>query len=106
MTKTVYISGPISKIKKKEAEANFLRAEDHLRSQGYFVINPFTCIIESDELPAKEKWNDCMRQAIKLVAEADEMYMLENWNMSQGCILERMLALQLDMPINYEGVNE
>jgi hypothetical protein len=106
MTKTVYISGPITKINREEAEANFLSAEDHLRAKGSFVINPISCIVEPEDLPIKEKWNDCMRQAIKLLVEADEIYMLDGWNMSQGCILERMIALQLDMPISYEGVNE
>lgn len=104
--KTVYISGAISNKPRDIVEAAFADAERRLRNKGYWTINPIDCIVEPEDVTLEEFWVDCMRQAIRLLVDADEIYMLEGWNHSRGAILERLIALSLGMDITYEGGKE
>ena len=92
----IYISGPISN--SKGGEITFGGAEKYLRERGDDPINPY-------KIPKPKKSNDhwhyYMREAVKLLATADQIYMLDGWEDSRGARIEHRLAGDLNIPIVY-----
>lgn len=94
--KTIYLSGPMTGIKDNNYPW-FNEVADKLKSQGYSVLNPAVI-----KLHPQAEWKDYMRQAITMLCAADEIYMLEGWENSQGAQVEHNLAKILEMKIRHE----
>lgn len=95
--KKIYISGKISGLTPDEYRANFLEAARQLHAQGYEVINPIF-----NGVDATQPWQVHMKADIRLLLECDAIYMLPNWELSNGATLEREIAKALDFVIEYE----
>jgi hypothetical protein len=92
--KTIYISGPMTGYENFNREA-FMEAEKKLVSE-YIVINPAKNKIEDGE------WIDYMRMDIRQLMDADCIYMLKGWVKSKGARLEKHIAVELGLEMNYQ----
>ena len=95
----IYISGKITGLDINEARQNFDNAQHLFEAKGYQVINPMK------EVPYNPsfQWGDYMRADIKLLMDCDAIYMLPNWDDSDGAKVEHYLAEQLNMEIIYSN---
>lgn len=91
----VYISGKITGNPFYKDE--FALAERVIEASGCEAVNP--CAEEIDG----GSWLDYMRRDIKLLADCDGVYMLQNWQESKGAKIEHQLARDLGLRIYYEG---
>lgn len=94
MTKA-YISGPMSGLPEFNFPA-FFAAADELRGAGYEPVNPADGVTDTSK-----HWTYYMRRAIRLLLDADEIWMLPGWEQSKGATLEKHVAEQLSMPVRY-----
>lgn len=95
--KKIYISGQTSGLTPDEYRANFLEAARQLHAQGYEVINPIF-----NGVDATQPWQVHMKADIRLLLECDAIYVLQNWELSNGATLEREIAKALGFVIEYE----
>jgi len=99
----IYISGPISNdVYHGDA---FHKAESYLKYLGYETVNPLDIKAEDFQGPDRDirHWDYCMRQAIKLLMDCDQIYMIEKWEDSRGAKIEHQLAIDMCMPRMYES---
>lgn len=103
MRKTIYISGPISKMPNGNFH-EFAAVEEKLNAMGHQTINPHTIckdINPNDFLTAKDFWNACMRQCLNIMCQkAQEVVTLDGWEQSEGAQLEVYNARKLDIPVH------
>lgn len=109
-TKTAYISGPISGMLNNNFDA-FKRAQSQLERDGYIVLNPHEIAIDvynkwskinvETQQQRKEMWRDFMRVDIRFLMSCDCVFLLDNWESSQGATLELTIAQKLGIPIYY-----
>ncbi len=92
----IYISGKISGLEPSEYREKFQTAEEHLRAQGHDVINP--AIMDVYNL----SWPEYMAVDGVLVGICDAIYMLDNWQDSNGAKMEKEQAEKLGRKIMYE----
>lgn len=95
--KKIYISGQISGLTPDEYRANFLEAARQLHAQGYEVVNPIFNGVDTTQ-----PWQVHMKTDIRLLLDCDAIYMLPNWELSNGATLEREIAKALGFAIEYE----
>jgi len=98
--KKVYLSGPISSLNKNTAHTNFLNAETDAKKSAFYpegieVINPM-------DTPEQSSWEDYMRYSIKRLMDCHYILMLNGWKSSRGACIERALAFELGIHIDYE----
>ena len=74
----------------------FERAEMHLQSQGYNVINP--C-----KLPYCLTYAEFMKIDLALLELCDGIYMLSNWEQSKGAKTELAVAKSLGKKVKFES---
>lgn len=104
----VYISGKITGLPKAEYEALFNAAEAKLRKKDYDVISPMRITpADAEEIdPAThteaEIWKAHLKADIQELLKCNAIYMLSNWECSEGATLEHSIAQGLNMPIHYE----
>ncbi len=98
--KSVYISGPISGNRKFRED--FDRAEQYLKGfDGVKILNPAN--IPEPPLESSNRWGYFMRNSLRLLSNADIIFMLEGWQQSKGAELEHRIALELGMEVWYEN---
>ena len=89
----IYISGKITGIE-KEAIAIFEKAEKELLVAGYEVVNPMKLNHDHDK-----SWASYMKVCIKALCDCDAIYLLHNWQDSDGANIEFGIALKLRLKI-------
>mgnify|MGYP003154103621 CR=1 FL=1 len=97
----VYISGMITSLKADQYRKAFKKAAKYLKEQGHQPVDPSTL-----GKPEQRSWHYYMRKAIPQLCECDAIFMLNGWAGSKGATLERMIALELDMPVFEEGSDD
>lgn len=90
----VYISGKITGLNLRQYQAKFERAARRLKTMGYIPINPAA----KGEIIGY-KWEDYMKDDIKLLCDCDYIYQLENWEESEGAKFEYEVAKALKKPV-------
>ena len=103
--KLIYISGKITG--DDNYRIKFATAEQRLIRDGYKVLNP---VEEADKLDrvhqalgiAAPTWSEYMWKCIQVIRDADEVYMLRDWQKSRGARLEHYIASELGITIVYE----
>ena len=93
---TAYISGKITGMEEKAIEL-FAEAEKKLKEIGLETINPMTLNHDHDK-----SWSSYMRVCLKSLCDCDVIYMLTNWDDSEGAIIEHNLAISLGIKVIYE----
>ena len=96
MKQKIYISGQITE--DPNYIEKFNNAQKHLESLDYHVINPVQ-LVPYDEL---KKWIDYMLTDLQLLALCDEIYMLDNWERSNGAKIELDIAKVMGLKIIFE----
>lgn len=92
----IYISGGITGV--KDYRAHFDKAEKYIQSFNCEAVNPCR------KVPFNEswKWEDYMREDLKLLADCTAIYMLKGWRKSRGARLEKLVAKKLGLKIMHE----
>lgn len=90
--KRVYISGKITGLSEKEWAENFEAAEKALTEAGYRVINPAKVQADLD-------YSEYLTIDIILLGRCDAIYMLDNWQDSNGAKAERATAEALNLTV-------
>jgi hypothetical protein len=94
--KIVYIAGPMTGLPDYNRAA-FFAAEVDLKKLGAKVLNP---AYAPDGLQSHASY---MRIALAMVAEAECMFVLDNWHGSKGVAMEMDLAGRKGIPIEYQA---
>ena len=102
----VYIAGPMRGIKDLNRSA-FNKAEKRLTGTGlYEIFNPAKVDEESgmtdEELESKDGLRIVMRRDLEDLMQCHAIYMLHNWEKSEGARVEHSLASMLSMTIFYQ----
>lgn len=92
---TIYISGPISN--DPDYKAKFKEAQDMLEACGFCVLSP----AEEIRVEPWKEWTDYMSEALILLLQADQVYMLKGWSTSTGACLEMKLAKKLGKLVKF-----
>jgi hypothetical protein len=96
---TVFISGKISGEPYEKVKEKFVRAEFVLRRKGYTIVNPIRFV------PPTATHEQAMKLCIANLAGAcDTIYMLNDWEQSEGAVLEHLIAKACGIRIIYEDV--
>lgn len=94
----LYIVGPMTGLPEYNHPA-FFEAEEKLREKGYLVANPASIVKHPPYLTDEDEvWRYCMRRAIPLLVESDQIACLPGWQDSRGSKLEVFIAQNLGMP--------
>ena len=81
----VYIAGPVTG--RTDYEEKFKAAEDMLELHGMEPLNPVKAgLVEGWE------YRDYINRGLRMLMEADMIYMLPGWEKSPGARLERLYA--------------
>ena len=108
MSKKVYISGKIGEEVLSEATIRkFARAEEALRSKGYYVFNPTRSGLGATaDVLAEEKGTDFYREImlidLDVLAKCDTICMLADWVDSPGATVEYYFAKALGLEVIYK----
>ncbi len=96
MTK-IYISGRITGIPAEKAIVNFAKAKEYITESKMIPVNPM-------ELPHRhnQSWENYMREDLAAMLTCEGVYMLKNWQESEGAKIEYNLAKRLGFKIYYE----
>lgn len=92
----IYISGPISD--DPDYKAKFARAQEMLEQCGFDVVSPAERVKVSND----KDYTDYLSEALELMLQCDQLYMLKGWSRSTGAKLELKLAKRLGKKIRYE----
>jgi len=92
--KKIYISGKITGLSIDEVIAKFRAAEATIRRFGFEPVSPLR-----NGLPLEAEWADQMGEDVKLLLKSDAIYMMEDWQQSEGATLEYLIARQQRMRI-------
>ena len=95
----IYVSGPITNSPNHLKE--FKDAVSFLENEGHTVLNPLDIQVPPIILSDRAEWVYYMKAAIKMLMDAECIYMLDGWQRSDGAQLEHYMAVQLDIPIHY-----
>jgi len=95
---TFYISGRMTGLP-DWGRANFQAAEEFLKEQGHAVINPASSFAGRTDLP-REAY---IRMDVHLLLNATGIFLLSNWQESQGAKLEYAIAKELGLVIQFQN---
>lgn len=105
----IYISGQITGLHPEEYEPLFCEAEAKMKAKGYEVINPLEIakgidpkLIDPATHTEREIWRTIVKADIRELMECEAIYMLPNWERSEGATLEHKIAEGLQIAIEYE----
>lgn len=93
----IYIAGPMKGYRGFNRDA-FSRAEKELRDHGWKVLNPGILPLD---LPGSAYMPICLA----MLREANAVYMLRDWEYSEGAALEHAYAEKTEKAIIYETGN-
>lgn len=93
----IYVSGKITGLQKRDYRGKFKAAANRLRMQGHTVVDPSR--LDVYELT----YAQYMAVDTTLLSFCDAIYMLENWETSNGARLEKEYAESLGLKVMYES---
>ena len=96
----IYISGAITK--DPNYQTKFARAEEQLKARGFEVLNPAKIAKDFPFL----KYGEYMDLDLTLLSFADAIYMLKDWEESEGAAKELAQAELYNLEVIKEGIDE
>lgn len=93
----IYISGQITNLPTETAKAKFRAARHELKMRGFEPVDPL-----ADEVEGLT-WAEYMAADIILLDACDAIYMLNNWQESDGARIEHFIAQIRGKKIYYQG---
>lgn len=101
LLRTIYLCGKVTGLPPAEVVAKFAEAEDYWLHNGCNVINPVT-VVNNPEA----NWQDAMRMLLPMLAQAQGIYLLRDWQTSRGARLEILIADALGLDIMYQDIRQ
>ena len=96
MSKRIYISGKISGLCREEYTANFAKAEEMLKKDGYRVVNPTRSILGRwPWLYRLVGYRLTLLYDLWLLLRCDYIYKLPGWRGSRGAQIESCVAYHM-----------
>ena len=92
--KKIYISGKITGLPIDEVIFKFQAAEAKIRRFGFEPVSPLR-----NGLPLEAEWADQIGEDVKLLLKSDAIYMMADWQQSEGAMIEYLIARQRRMRI-------
>lgn len=92
----IYISGKITGLHPRDYRAKFKKAAKMLREAGHTVVDPSRMDVY------KLTYAQYMAIDTTLLSFCDAIYMLDNWQDSNGARLEKEYAESLGLKVMYE----
>ncbi len=93
----IYLSGPITGHDDGNRDT-FAAAQLYLECKGHAVSNPHALTHDH-----AGRWEDYMRVDVREMLTCDSLFMLDGWQLSRGATIEHHLAVNLALPIRYQG---
>lgn len=97
----IYISGKITGLNKLDYLVPFQNAQRNLEKMGHKVMNPASSL---DECTEGFEQNDYLHVCYAMIDVCDAIYMLGNWQSSQGARKELQYASDWKKQIIYQDV--
>lgn len=91
----IYISGGITKLDYEEAESLFMFAEAAIGRAGHVPLNPLKLVDQAEGRTYNEYLADAL---VIMLKQAEAVLFLSNYVHSKGAMIERHLAIELDIP--------
>lgn len=96
----IYISGKMTGMCEETSRILFLCASSIITSYGHEPINPWSI---NDRMP-NASYEEKMEEDLRIISEeADAIYMLSNWKISDGAQREHEAAIFKGIPIYYDS---
>jgi hypothetical protein len=92
----VYIAGRVTGLTREQASRNFSRGEALMRSNNHDPINPLAFV------PEGSSPKEAMKTLLPLMLECEAILLLEDWEFSEGAMIESALANYSKMTILLE----
>lgn len=110
--KIAYIAGALNGTDLETTEARYLKKQEELEAAGYFVYNPITILknINGERLTMglpeltgsdTDDRGKIVSFGISLMAAADELHLLGDWQENEGAAKEQTIANLIPMTIIY-----
>lgn len=99
----IYVAGPMTGIKDFNYPA-FNTAAARLHAAGFEVLNPAETDTRMGTTPGEQSWQWYMRHALRMLADADGVALLDGWEQSRGATLEHRIARSLNLPTGTVGL--
>jgi len=96
----IYISGKMRGLPEEESRNLFKAAEQYLIELGHDVVNPWDTEDEKKQLC--KDWDDYILYDLPILKTCDAIFMLQNWQFSDGAQIEYHFARGRHMEIIYE----
>jgi hypothetical protein len=93
----IYISGKITGLPFPEVEAKFQSAEELLEELDLVPVNPLR-----NGLTKTHSWDEHIIRDVGILLRCDGILMLDNWESSDGAMIERYIAEKKGMDIWHE----
>ncbi len=97
-TQTVYLSGPMTGLADYNRAAFNMRAEA-FKALGYTVLNPAEISVTQG---TDKAYTFYLKRALRMMLEADVVYVFGNWKNSKGVFVELYVARMLGMTVIFE----
>ncbi len=97
-TQTVYLSGPMTGLPDYNRAAFDMRAEA-FKKLGYSVLNPAEISVTHG---TDKAYSFYLKRALRMMLEADVVYVFGNWKNSKGVFVELYVARMLGMTVIFE----
>ena len=94
--KKVFLSGPVTGLNYQEVMMNFNTAEQKMIDLGFQVMNPIRFV------PSNSDWKGAMRRCLVAISSCDAIYFLKGFYNSTGSMLEREIAIALELKMMYQ----
>lgn len=82
----VFISGRVSGLPYDQVQKKFAGAEALLKAEGHDTVNPL------DQVPPGTGSGAAMKILVPLLLDCDAIYLLADWEFSEGAQIEAQLA--------------
>lgn len=96
LQKTVYISGPITKIPHGNV-TTFAAVTQAVRNLGHIARNPHEFC---HDIPKDAPWETFIRRGIQQLMDCTDIVLLPGWESSDGAVLEQMTAQYVGITIH------
>lgn len=93
----IYVSGPMTGIKKEDYTRDFNTVKSTLEEQGHLAVTPL-----ENGIPENSSYREHIKADIAMLLDCDTIFMMRGWEYSPGCITEHRIAISCAMKIIYQ----
>ena len=101
----VYVSGPYSADSDEEIQDNCLIARKYaldIWNAGHYCVSPHMNTWRLEKQGCKAHYNDYLKLDFQLICICNAIFMLPNWEKSNGACKEKEFAEEIGLPVYYD----